>query len=81
MSLTLARDDAGHIFDPTSGTWLLLSKAIHAEIETLRDSLEAVDGVQHDVTRGRIAALREVLALAEPPALPPGATGGADYGV
>lgn len=73
--------DAGHVFDPHSGTWLLLSQAVHAEIRQLRDALEngSGDPRDDDINRGRIAALREVLALADPPVS--GIAGPADYGV
>lgn len=59
--------------DPSSSTWRAVSEWATAQIEGARDSLESViaDGPASNVLRGRIQALRELLALDRPqPSIP-----------
>ncbi|RFC65011.1 hypothetical protein DYI37_03860 [Fulvimarina endophytica] len=53
--------------DPTSPTWGAVKKHVETKIGESRDRLELATA--HDVTqfeRGRVAAMREILALGTP---------------
>jgi hypothetical protein len=51
--------------DTNSGTWRDIVEFCQQGIETARDELEQPNK-RHDVTRGRLKALRDILALGAP---------------
>tara|TARA_R110002153_G_scaffold74569_6_gene193630 strand:- start:2131 stop:2322 length:192 start_codon:yes stop_codon:yes gene_type:complete len=51
------------LIEVTSDTWVTIEKWALIEIERSRDNLEKGNS---DIERGRIDALREILALAKP---------------
>lgn len=56
------------VFDPTGGTWAHVRKHCEAEIALAQARLERIgaDPAETQADRGRIAALRGVLRLADP---------------
>lgn len=67
------------MIEPQSLSWIAVRRHVDAEIERHRTALESDLGpVETATLRGKIAALKKILALAEPKA-PPVAEKGVTY--